>query len=63
MFKKGGRRTFVAFLAWLAVSAPLGTPAVVEACRRLGWMTIPAIIRPYRGDPGALPHGRGNACG
>jgi small-conductance mechanosensitive channel len=31
----------------------------VEACRRLGWATIPAIIRPWRGDMGSLPHGRG----
>ncbi len=31
----------------------------VEACRRLGWDTIPAIIRPWRGDMGSLPHGRG----
>ena len=22
----------------------------VEACRRLGWKTIPAIVRPWRGD-------------
>lgn len=25
----------------------------VEACRRLGWTTIPAIIKPYRGGAGA----------
>jgi ParB-like chromosome segregation protein Spo0J len=30
----------------------------IEACRRLGWKTIPAIVRPYRGEPGALPRGR-----
>jgi hypothetical protein len=42
---------------------PLTRNLHVEACRRLGWTAIPAIIRPYRGDAGALPHGRGNAGG
>jgi small-conductance mechanosensitive channel len=33
----------------------------VEACRRLGWTAIPAIIRPWRGDMGVLPHGKGKS--
>ena len=24
----------------------------VQACRKLGWKTIPAIVRPWRGDEG-----------
>lgn len=42
---------------------PLTRNLHVEACRRLGWTTMPAIIRLYRGDPDALPHGRGNTGG
>jgi len=30
----------------------------VEACRRLRWDAIPAIVRPYRPDAGAKPQGR-----
>ena len=30
----------------------------IEACRRLGWKTIPAIVRPWRGDAGVVPRER-----
>ncbi len=33
----------------------------VEACRRLGWKTIPAIVRPWRGDASA-PRTEGGAA-
>jgi len=31
----------------------------VQACRKLGWKTIPAIVRPWRGDQGGT-HGDGS---